>query len=384
MVVVFVPKESIPGETRVAAVPETVKSMVKTGLQVFVQSDAGRVAGFVDADYEAAGAKIAAASAPQREADLVLRIRPPQEGTDEVTGLKQGATLVCSLQPLLHQQLVRALADGKVTTYAMDLMPRITRAQKMDILSSQATAAGYQAVLLAAVALPKMFPLLMTAAGTLKPARVVVLGAGVAGLQAIATARRLGAVVEANDIRPAVAEQVESLGAKFIDTGTPPQAETTGGYAKETSEEYARKQRETLTRHLSAADVVITTALIPGRKAPILVTADMVKAMSAGSVIVDVAVEMGGNVEGSVAGETVDVGGVQIIGEPNLPACVASDASRMFARNINAFLGDAIIDKEGNFAVKWDDDVVKGTLVTHDGEVRHAATAEALSAKGAS
>jgi len=367
----------------VATVPETAKTLTKHGLRVLVQAGAGEAAGFVDAAYREAGAEIVEdAGAGYAEADLVLRVRPPQPGTDEVSALRAGATLVCSLQPLLALKLVRALADAKVTCFSLDLMPRITRAQKMDILSSQATVAGYQAVIIAAAALPKLFPLMMTAAGTIKPARVVVMGAGVAGLQAIATAKRLGAVVEANDIRPAVKEQVESLGAKFIDTGTPPQAETTGGYAKETSEEYARKQREILTKHLSAADVVITTALIPGRKAPILITDDMIAAMPPSSVIVDLAVEMGGNVEGVESGKTVVKHGVKVIGEPNLPAQVAGDASHMFARNANAFI-ELLVD-DGKIAPKWDDECVKGTLVTRDGEIRHAPSAEALSAKGAS
>jgi len=381
MVLVFVSKEQRPGETRVAATPETVKQLVKAGAETSVEAGAGLAASYSDAEYEQAGAKVVTdGPAARSSADLVLAIHPPAPG--EVSGLKAGSTLVCSLQPLLALPLVQALAEAKVTSFAMDLMPRITRAQKMDILSSQATVAGYQAVLMSAAALPKMFPLLMTAAGTLTPAKVVVLGAGVAGLQAIATARRLGAVVEANDIRPAVAEQVESLGASFIDTGTPPQAETSGGYAKETSEEYARKQKETLTQHLSAADVVITTALIPGRKAPILVDEDMVKAMSQGSVIVDLAVEMGGNVEGSVAGETVTKHGVTIIGESNLPGHCARDASQMFGRNVGAFL--ELILKEGALAPDWEDECVVGTCVTHDGDVKHAASVEALGAKGAS
>lgn len=381
MVLVFVSKEQRPGETRVAATPETVKQLVKAGAETSVEAGAGLAASYSDAEYEQAGAKVVTdGPAARSSADLVLAIHPPAPA--EVSGLKAGSTLVCSLQPLLALPLVQALAEAKVTSFAMDLMPRITRAQKMDILSSQATVAGYQAVLMSAAALPKMFPLLMTAAGTLTPAKVVVLGAGVAGLQAIATARRLGAVVEANDIRPAVAEQVESLGASFIDTGTPPQAETSGGYAKETSEEYARKQKETLTQHLSAADVVITTALIPGRKAPILVDEDMVKAMSQGSVIVDLAVEMGGNVEGSVAGETVTKHGVTIIGESNLPGHCARDASQMFGRNVGAFL--ELILKEGALAPDWEDECVVGTCVTHDGDVKHAASVEALGAKGAS
>jgi NAD(P) transhydrogenase subunit alpha len=379
MFVVFVSKESSPGETRVAAIPETVGKMIKLGAKVVVEAGAGARAGFLDEDYREAGAEIAGAD-QLGSADLALAIQVPPD--DRIEKLKEGAVLICSLQPMLHLPIVRRLADRKITCHAMDLMPRITRAQKMDILSSQATIAGYHAVLLAATALPKMFPLLMTAAGTLTPARVVILGAGVAGLQAIATAKRLGAVVEANDIRPTVAEQVESLGAKFIDTGTPPQAETTGGYAKETSEEYARKQREILTQHVSAADVVITTALIPGRKAPVLVPDAMVRAMKPGSVIVDLAVEMGGNVEGSVKGETVEVDGVKIIGEPNLPAKVPSDASRMFARNVFAFL--ELLVNEEKLEPKWDDECVAETAVTHQGEVKHAGAADALSAKGAS
>jgi len=381
MVVVFVPKEVVTGEARVAAVAETVKSMVKRGLTVTVQAGAGVGAGIVDEEFTAAGAAIVAdAATGYGAADMVLKIQPPTE--DEVSKMKAGTLLVSSLQPMLQLPLVQAMAEHKVNCFAMDLMPRITRAQKMDILSSQATISGYRAVLMAAMELPKMFPLLMTAAGTLTPARVVILGAGVAGLQAIATAKRLGAQVEANDIRPAVAEQVESLGAKFIDTGTPPQAETAGGYAKETSEEYARKQREILTKHIGAADVVITTALIPGRKAPVLVTAEMLDAMRPGSVVVDLAVEMGGNVEGSEAGKTVDRSGVKILGDPNLPARVPADASRMFARNINAFLESLI--GEGVIEVKWDDEVVPATAVTFDGEIRHAGAAEALAANGAS
>ena len=381
MVLVFVSKEERPGETRVAATPETIKQLVKAGLEAAVQADAGKAASYPNSEYEAAGAKIVSdPSSTWSSADVVLSIHPPSE--DQAGKLKQGCALVCSLQPLLALPLVRKLAEAKVTSFAMDLMPRITRAQKMDILSSQATVAGYQAVLLSAAALPKMFPLLMTAAGTLTPARVVILGAGVAGLQAIATARRLGAVVEANDIRPAVAEQVESLGASFIDTGTPPQAESTGGYAKETSAEYARKQKEILTKHLAAADVVIATALIPGRKAPVLVTDDMLQAMREGAVVVDLAVEMGGNVEGSESGKTVEKHGVSIIGDPNLPGRCAKDASQMFGRNVGAFL--ELLIKESKLEPNWEDECVVGTCVTHDGDIKHGASADALSAKGAS
>ncbi|MEZ5966598.1 MAG: Re/Si-specific NAD(P)(+) transhydrogenase subunit alpha [Planctomycetota bacterium] len=382
MVVAFVPKETEAGETRVAVVPETVKSLAKLGVQVRIQQGAGERAGYPDREYKDAGAEVVADASGQSTADLVLRVNPPKEGSPEVNGLKAGCVLVSSLQPGLCLPLVKALAGHKVTTMALDLVPRITRAQKMDILSSQATAAGYQAVLLAAAALPKFFPLFMTAAGTITPSRVLILGAGVAGLQAIATAKRLGAVVEANDIRPAVKEQVESLGAKFVDTGTPPQAETSGGYAKETSEDYQRKQREILTEHIAAADVVITTALIPGRAAPILVTKEMVAAMRTGSVIVDLAVAMGGNVQGSERGRTVTTdNGVKIIGEANLPALVGGDASRMFARNVVAFLSE--FTKEGKLNLDFGNEILAAVTVTHDGTVRHEPTAQALAKQGA-
>ncbi|MCA8943794.1 MAG: NAD(P) transhydrogenase subunit alpha [Planctomycetes bacterium] len=371
MAKVFVPRESEAGETRVAATPETVRGFVKAGFDVVVEHDAGASAGFTNAEFEEAGAKI---GYELGEADLVLCIRPLEP---EACGkLKPGAIVIGSLQPTVHTNSVQALANAKATSFGLELVPRITRAQKMDILSSQATAAGYQAVLMAAAHLPKFFPLLMTAAGTIKPARVFILGAGVAGLQAIATARRLGAVVEANDVRSAAAEQVESLGAKFVDTGTPPQAETTGGYAKETTHEYLMKQREILTKHVSDADVVITTALIPGRKAPVIVTADMVKAMHPGSVIVDLAVAAGGNVEGSVAGKIVDVGGVKIIGEPNLPSLVGTDASRMWARNVLDFV-KPMFKEGGGLEPDWEDEVLLASVVTRDGQIVHEGAKQA-------
>jgi len=377
MVLAFVPKEA-NGETRVACTPGAVKELVKWGLEVQVEKDAGAAAGFVDEEYAEAGATIVPASATARAAaDLVLGVRPPTPET--AAELKNGATLICGLQPMLNLPLVKALAQGGVTTFAMDLVPRITRAQKMDVLSSQANIAGYQAVLLAAAALPKMFPLMMTAAGTLTPAKVLVLGAGVAGLQAIATAKRLGAGVEANDIRPEVKEQVESLGAKFVDTGTPPKVESASVYAKETSQEYQQRQRAILTEHLKTTNVVISTALIPGKKAPVLMTKEMVAAMHPGSVIVDMAVEMGGNVEGSELGKTVKAGGVTILGEANLPGMVAADASRMYARNIEAFLGELI--KEGKLEPNWEDEVVIATLVTRNGEIVHQGAEEALKAE---
>jgi NAD(P) transhydrogenase subunit alpha len=377
MVVIFVPKESAAGETRVAAVPETVKGMLKLGLQVHVERGAGSAAGFADADYEAAGATLVDAGA-RGAADIVLGIQTP---TPELArAQKAGALLVCTLTPGVQLPAIKALRDAKVSAMGLEFMPRITRAQKMDILSSQATCGGYQAVLLAAVHLPKLFPLMMTAAGTITPSRVLVLGAGVAGLQAISTAKKLGAVVEANDIRPAVKEQVESLGGKFVDTGTPPDAETKGGYAKEASAEFLKKQREILSAHIAQADVLITTALVPGKKAPVLVTAEMRKGMKPGSVIVDMAAGQGGNVEGSVSGQRVVVDGVTILGDTNLPAQVAADASRMYARNVVAFLGEFV--KAGAVNVDMNNEILGAVTIVHDGVVRHEPTAQALAAHG--
>ncbi len=377
MPVVFVPKETEAGETRVAAIPETVKGLIKLGLQVEVERAAGSSAGFADSEYATAGAAIVDADARSR-ADFVLGIQAPD--ASRARQQQAGSILVCSLQPGMNLPIVAALRDGKVTAMGLEFMPRVTRAQKMDILSSQATCSGYQAVLLAAVHLPKLFPLLMTAAGTITPARVLVLGAGVAGLQAISTAKKLGAVVEANDIRSACKEQVESLGGKFVDTGTPPDAETKGGYANEATQEFLNKQREILTKHITTADVLITTALVPGKKAPLLVTAAMRKGMKPGSVIVDMAASMGGNVEGTVKGERVLVDGVTILGDANLPAQVAGDASRMFARNVVAFLGEFV--KAGAVNLDMNNEILGAVTIVHAGEVRHQPTAQALAAQG--
>jgi len=374
MVVIFVPKESAAGETRVAAIPETVKGMQKLSLTVQVERGAGLAAGFSDDDYREAGAELVDASA-RATADIVLGIQVPSP--EVCAQQKAGSLLVCTLTPGNALDSVKALRDGKVTGIGLEFMPRITRAQKMDILSSQASCGGYQAVLLAAVHLPQMFPLMMTAAGTITPAKVLVLGAGVAGLQAISIAKKLGAVVEANDIRPAVKEQVESLGGKFVDTGSPPDAETSGGYAKEAGEEFLKKQREILTKHISASDVLITTALVPGKKAPVLVTEEMRSAMAPGSVIIDMAAGQGGNVVGSKPGETVVVDGVTIVGETNLPAQVANDASRMYARNVVAFLGE-FIDKEGVMTFDVEGEILGAVSIVHDGAVRHEPTAKAL------
>ena len=371
MALLFVPKESAPGERRVAVTPETVKGYVKLGLKVSVEPDAGLAAGFRDEDYRAVGATIDVAL---DRADLVAAVQVP-----DVARMKRGAVLVSGLVPATQMDAVKRLEAAGVTAFGMELVPRITRAQRMDILSSQATCAGYMAVLLAATHLPSMFPMLMTAAGTIKPARVFVLGAGVAGLQAIATAKRLGATVEANDIRQEVKEQIESLGARFVDTGAPPDAQTAGGYAKEQSDEYLRKQREILGQHVESASVVITTALIPGRPAPRLVTADMVKRMKMGSVIVDLAAQNGGNVEGTQAGKIVQVDGVTIIGETNLPSMLAADASRMWARNVLDFVTPLV--KESTLQPDWEDEIVAASCVTRDGKVVHA-TAKAAPAKG--
>jgi NAD(P) transhydrogenase subunit alpha len=382
MVKVFIPRERRPGETRVAATPETVRRMTKLGLEVTVERGAGAGALFQDADYEAAGARLAADPAePWETADVVLKVTPPGvfEGLPghEAEGLKPGAVLIGFLAAHRNLDMVRILAAGNVTSFALELVPRVTRAQTMDALSSQASIAGYKAVLLAAWRLPKYFPLLMTAAGTIKPARVVVMGAGVAGLQAIATAKRLGAVVEVSDVRPAVKEQVESLGGRFIELPQAESGEGQGGYAREMGEDFLRRQREIVQRHLAAADAVITTALVPGRPAPRLVTAEMLRAMRPGSVVVDLAVEQGGNVELSQADGEVVENGVTILGPSNLAAAMPHDASLLYARNALALL-QILLDKEGNLAPDLADEIVAGTLLTHAGSVVHKPTAERL------
>jgi NAD(P) transhydrogenase subunit alpha len=384
MVKVFVPRERRPGETRVAATPETVRRMVKLGLEVAVERGAGEASLFHDAEYETAGAAlIDDPAAAWESADVVLKVTAPGafEGLPghEAEGLKPGAVLIGFLAPYRHPDMVRTLAAGNVTSLALELVPRVTRAQPMDALSSQASIAGYKAVLLAAWRLPKYFPLLMTAAGTIKPARVVVMGAGVAGLQAIATAKRLGAVVEVSDIRAAVKEQVESLGGKFIELPQAESGEGQGGYAREMGEDFLRRQREIVQRHLSQADAVITTALVPGRPAPRLVTAEMVRAMRAGSIIVDLAVEQGGNCELSQPDREVVENGVVIVGPSNLAATMPHDSSLLFARNVLSLL-QLLLDKEGKLAVNTGDEVVAGALLTHGGQVVHGPTAERLAA----
>jgi len=365
---VYIPREKRPGETRVAATPETVKKMVKAGLDVTVERGAGVAAYFPDADYEAAGARLEDdAARGWSAAEAVLKVTPPQPG--EADGLERGALLVGFLAPHREADLIRGLAGQGVSSLAMELIPRITRAQPMDALSSQANIGGYKAVLLAALKLPKYCPLLMTAAGTVKPARFVIMGAGVAGLQAIATARRLGAIVEVSDIRPAVKEQVQSLGARFIELPLAESGEGTGGYAREMGEDFLRRQREIVLQHVSMADAVITTALVPGRPAPKLVTRQMVEAMRPGSVVVDLAVEQGGNCELSQADQEVVHGGVVILGPSNLAATMPHDASALYARNVWSLL--QLVAKDGQLTVDTTDEVIAGCLLTHAGQVVH-------------
>ena len=362
-------RECEGGEPRVGGTPDTVKRFVGLGARVAVEPGAGLRSGILDADYAAAGAEVSADAV--RNADIVLKVRRPEAA--ELASYKKGALVVAIMDPYGNEAALKALAEAGVSAFAMELMPRITRAQVMDVLSSQANLAGYRAVIEAAEAFGRAFPMMMTAAGTVPAAKVFVMGVGVAGLQAIATARRLGAIVTATDVRPAVKEQVESLGAKFIAVEDDEfrQAETAGGYAKEMSKEYQAKQAALTAEHIKKQDIVITTALIPGRPAPRLVSSEMVKSMKPGSVLVDLAVERGGNVEGVRSGETAEVNGVRIVGIPNLAGRVAASASSLYAKNLFAFV-ETLIDKEKKaVAVDWDDDLVKATALTRDGAVIH-------------
>jgi len=359
------PKETAPDERRVALVPDTVTRLAAAKLEVNVESGAGSTAYIPDAAYEQAGARIVkGAAALFGEADAVLKVQAPSAA--EVELMKKDAVLISFLQPATQGDIIRALAARGVTAFSLELVPRISRAQSMDALSSQASAAGYKAVLMAAGRLGKFFPMLMTAAGTIPPARVLVMGAGVAGLQAIATARRLGAVVSAYDVRPAVKEEVQSLGATFIELPLETQ-EGEGGYAREQSEEFLRKQRELIGEHVAKSDVVITTAAVPGRRAPLLVTGDMVKGMRPGSVIVDLAAETGGNVELTKAGKDVEVGGVTIIGTRNVPSTMPLHASQLYARNVANLLLHLV--KDGSIVLDFEDEITKGSCVTHGGEI---------------
>jgi len=366
-----VPKEGDAGETRVAASPETVKRLAALGFDVIVEAGAGRASRITDGDFQGAGAKIGKASDVAR-ADVVLKVRRPTD--TETAGYKSGALVIATMDPYQANASLNRMAKAGLTTFAMEFMPRITRAQVMDVLSSQANLAGYRAVIDAAAEYDRALPMMMTAAGTVPAAKVFVMGAGVAGLQAIATARRLGAVVTATDVRPAAKEQVASLGAKFVAVEDEEfkAAETAGGYAKEMSKEYQAKQAALVADHISKQDIVITTALIPGRPAPKLVSAAMVASMKPGSVIVDLAVERGGNVEGAVPGEIVTTeNDVKIIGHLNVPGRVAASASLLYAKNLYAFL-ETLIDKETKLlAINPEDELVKATMLTHGGKVVH-------------
>ena len=366
---IAVARETDANEPRVAATPETVKRFKALGADIVVGRGAGIASGILDADYEAAGATIS--ETPVRDADLVLKVRRPS--VSELADYKRGALVVAIMDPYGNDAALKQLADAGVTAVAMELMPRITRAQSMDVLSSQANLAGYRAVIDAAGEYGRALPMMMTAAGTVPAAKVFIMGVGVAGLQAIATARRLGAVVTATDVRPATKEQVESLGAKFlaVEDEEFKNAQTAGGYAKEMSKEYQAKQAALTAEHIKKQDIVITTALIPGRPAPRLITAAMVASMRPGSVIVDLAVERGGNVEGAQPGHVAVVGGVKIVGHLNVPGRLAASASGLYAKNLLTFVETLIDKKEKTLAVNWDDELVKATVLTRDGAVVH-------------
>ncbi len=372
-----VPKETTPGERRVALVPESGKKLIQAGYQVVVETGAGSAAGFPDAAYRDAGVTLDA-PATVLGADVVLKINPPEP--NEIEAMRPGAIYLGSLMPLRNLETVKTLADRGVTAFSTDAVPRTTRAQSMDTLSSMANIAGYKGALLAAVELNKYFPMLMTAAGMVPPARVFVVGAAVAGLQAIATARRLGANVFATDVRPEVKEQIESVGAKYVGIELKEAASAGGGYAKELTEEDRARQQELLAAQCALSDVVITTALIGGVFAPRLISAEMVKAMKPGAVIMDLAADGGGNCELSRPGETVLVGGVTIVAPLNLPATMPLHASLLFSRNLTAFL--LAFTKDRSFQLDFTDDIQQGAAITHDGEVKHARTRDALQKAG--
>lgn len=363
-----IPTERKAYENRVALTPEVVKELCVKGFQVSVQAGAGEKSYLADRLYTEAGASIVQDAAQlYAAADVILKVNAPEP--EEISRMKRGAVLISFLYAATSPDVVKACADAGVSAFSVDAIPRISRAQKMDALSSQSNLAGYKTVILAANALGKIFPLLMTAAGTVKPARVVIMGAGVAGLQAIATAKRLGAIVEVSDIRPETKEQVESLGAKFIEVKGDDSIKTEGGYVKEVSADFLKKQQELIAKHVSEADIVITTALIPGKKAPMLISADMVKSMRMGSVIVDMAVEQGGNCELSELHKTVVKEGVTIIGESNLPSLLPLNASQLYARNLATFLMH--LADQNAFRWELDEEITRGSLITHEGKIVH-------------
>jgi NAD(P) transhydrogenase subunit alpha len=361
--------EADRAEPRVAGTPETVKKLKALGAEVAVARGAGLASGILDADYEAAGASVG--DNVSKDADVVLKVRRP--GASELAAYRRGTLVIAIMDPYGNEAALKQMADAGIVAFAMELMPRITRAQSMDVLSSQANLAGYRAVIDAAGEYGRALPMMMTAAGTVPAAKVFIMGVGVAGLQAIATARRLGGIVTATDVRPATKEQVESLGAKFlaVEDEEFKNAQTAGGYAKEMSKEYQAKQAALVAEHIKKQDIVITTALIPGRPAPRLISAAMVASMRPGSVIIDLAVERGGNVEGVKPGEVAQVGAVKIVGHLNVAGRLAASASALYAKNLLTFLDTMIDKKEKKLAVNWDDEIVKGTLLTRDGAIVH-------------
>ena len=379
---IAVAKEIEANERRVALIPDVVSKLVKQGFEIWIESGAGEKALFNDSDYEAAGAKIISDTGSLwREADILLKVSPPQQkedGSAEIDLLKEGSVYIGFLNPLANPSLAEQLAQRKVTAFSMEMIPRTTRAQSMDALSSQASIAGYKSVLIAAEALPKYFPMLTTAAGTIAPAKVFVMGAGVAGLQAIATARRLGAMVEAFDIRPAVKEEVQSLGAKFVEVKLEEETATAGGYAKEISEESKKRTQEAVTERVKNADVVITTAQVPGRKAPRLVTEEMIAQMKPGAVIVDLAADQGGNAAYTEPGGNVVKNGVTIIGPVNLPSSVPVHASQLYSKNLVSLMN--LLVKDNALNLDFEDDIVDAACVTHNGEIRNQRVKDALQA----
>jgi H+-translocating NAD(P) transhydrogenase subunit alpha len=378
---VGVPRETSDQERRVSLVPSDVRSLKKAGFEVLVETNAGLASGFIDAQYLQQGARIAAERADLQAADVILHVRAagadPQHPFAVGESLKENQILVALCDPLSDPRPIAALADRRITAFALELLPRITRAQSMDVLSSMATISGYKAALLAANASPRMFPMMMTAAGTLTPAKVFVVGAGVAGLQAIATARRLGALVHAYDVRPAAREQIQSVGGKPVDFGLE-SAEGQGGYARAMDQEFYKRQQAAMAKVVAECDVVITTAAVPGKRAPVLITTEMLAGMTPGSVVVDLAAERGGNCEATRPGETVDVGGVLVLGPVNLPATVAHHASQMFSRNVTAFL--VLLKKNGLPTLDTQDEIVRDTLLTRDGQIVNAQIRDRLAA----
>lgn len=371
-----IPKERRAHERRVAATPDTVKKLILLGLDVVVEKNAGLMSSIPDSEYTAAGATIAVdAAETYKDADIIFKVQRPlhaAEGDiDEISLIKAGTILIAILSPFTDGASVDAYAKGNITSFAMEFMPRITRAQSMDVLSSQSNLAGYQAVIDAAAEFSRAFPMMMTAAGTVAPAKVMIMGCGVAGLQAIATAKRLGAVVSATDVRAAAKEQVESLGGKFVMVESDETGETEAGYAREMSDDYKAKQAALIAETLAKQDIAITTALIPGRPAPVLITREMVQSMKPGSVIIDLAVESGGNCELSQAGKTILENGVKIIGHYNVPSRVATDASALYSRNLLNFITPLMDSESKTLNIDWEDEIITGTLLTKDGVITH-------------